>query len=288
MNPLEQYQNIKILSDPRLFQTRKKVGNKRRVCALWHYPRPMNLRILISTQCPRENRVKTVYFSQKEGELPIVINSGASYSVTLNINNFVGPIRPCSTNELNGLNAKIRTVVGDGDVQWKVQDVLGTIHTISAAAYYVPDAGVRLFSPQLYFMKHQCGSYFMDYKGSLLTLPDGTTLQFPYNNGSSLPLMLTTNHFGTSNKSAGLAFQDAQTLGDTNGLNAFINVVNKTNQNLTSAKKELLLVCYQRLGHADFQNVQRMLCQPRGDDFQHVLTPNNSNASACSRPLCAA
>ncbi len=118
-----------------------------------------------------------MYFSRKEGELPIVIGSGTSYSVTPNINDFVGPIRPCSTTELNGLNTKI-TVAGEGDVQWKVQDVFGTIRTITATAYYVPDAGVQLFSPQLYFMKHKCGSYKMDNKGSTLTLRNGITLHF--------------------------------------------------------------------------------------------------------------
>jgi hypothetical protein len=127
----------------------------------------------------------------------------------------------------------------------------------------------------------------MDYKGSLLTLRNGTTLQFPYNDGSSLPLMLTTTHFRTSNKFAGLTFQDALTIGDSNELNTFMNLVDDNNQNIMSAQKELLL-WHQRLGHADRQNVQRMLCQPGGNKFQQVLTPKNWNASTCSRPLCAA
>jgi hypothetical protein len=173
-----------------------------------------------------KDRVKTVYFSRKEGELPIVIDSGASFSVTPNIHDFVGPIRPCSRSELNGLNTKI-SVIGEGDIQWKFQDVFGTVRTLTATAYYVPDAGVRLFSPQIYFMKHQCGSYTMDHKGSSLTLRDGTTLQFPYNDGSSLPIMLTTNHFKTHDKHVGLTYQDSQTLGDINGLQAFMNVATK-------------------------------------------------------------
>jgi hypothetical protein len=102
---------------------------------------------------PTKNHVKTVYFSKKEGKLRIVIDSGASYSVTPNVDNFVGPICPYSTTEHNGLNAKI-TVVGEVEVPWKVQAVLCTIRTVSARAYYVPDAGVQLFLPQLYFMKH--------------------------------------------------------------------------------------------------------------------------------------
>jgi hypothetical protein len=108
----------------------------------------------------------------------------------------------------------------------------------------------------------------------------------------SLQQLLTINHFETSNKYIGLTYQDAQTLGDTNaigssGLKPFMNVVDETNQNLTSAQKELLL-WRQCWGHADFQNVRWLLCQPCGDKFQQVLKPKNPNASACSRLLCAA
>jgi hypothetical protein len=63
---------------------------------------------------PCTNCVKTLYFSQK-GELPIVIDSGTSFPVTPNINNLVGPIRPSSTSDFNGLNATI-TVISEGGV----------------------------------------------------------------------------------------------------------------------------------------------------------------------------
>jgi hypothetical protein len=92
----------------------------------------------------------------------------------------------------------------------------------------------------------------MDHAGTRLTLKDGTSLTFPYNSGSSLPLMLTTKHFNRSSKFVGLTYQDGQTLGNTAHLSAFLNVADKTNQNLLPAEKELLL-WHQRLGHADFQ-----------------------------------
>jgi hypothetical protein len=231
-------------------------------------------------------QAKTVYFSRKDGELPIVIDSGASYSVTPNLQDFVGPIRECSTKELNGLNAPIN-VVGEGEVDWKIQDVFGIVRSIKTTAYYVPEASVRLFSPQIYFLKWKHGSYLMDHAGTRLTLKDGTSLTFPYNSGSSLPLMLTTKHFNRSSKFVGLTCQDGQTLGNTAHLSAFLNVADETNQNLSPAEKELLL-WHQRLGHAYFQRVQQMLCQPRGQDLIQVLKPKNQASSACSRPLCAA
>jgi hypothetical protein len=45
---------------------------------------------------------KTVYLSQKEEELPIVINPGASFSMTPNLEEFLGPIEACDCAELNG------------------------------------------------------------------------------------------------------------------------------------------------------------------------------------------
>jgi hypothetical protein len=175
-------------------------------------------------------QAKTVYFSRKDGELPIVIDSGASYSVTPNLQDFIGPIRECSTKELNGLNALIN-VVGEGKVGWKIQDVFGTVRSIKTTAYYVPEASVRLFSPQIYFLKWKHGSYLMDHAGTRLTLKDGTSLTFPYNSGSSLPLMLTTKHFNRSSKFVGLTYQDGQTLGNTAHLSAFLNVADETNRN---------------------------------------------------------
>jgi hypothetical protein len=99
--------------------------------------------------------------------------------------------------------------------------------------------------------------------------------------------MLTTKHFNRSSKFVGLTYQDGQTLGNTAHLSVFLNVVDETNQNLSPAEKQLLL-WHQRMGHADFQQVQQMLCQPRGQDLRQVLKPKNQASSACSPPLCAA
>jgi hypothetical protein len=53
--------------------------------------------------------------------------------------------------------------------------------------------------------------------------------------------MCTTNLFGTQDKYIGLTYQDAQTFGDTNGLQALMNVVDDNNQNIMLAQKGLLL-----------------------------------------------
>jgi hypothetical protein len=76
----------------------------------------------------------------------------------------------------------------------------------------------------------------MDHEGTKLTPKDEMSLTFHYNSGSSLPLMLMTKHFNQSSKFVGLTYQDGQTLGNTAHLSAFLNVVDKTNQNLLLAE----------------------------------------------------
>ena len=48
--------------------------------------------------------------------------------------------------------------MGIGTVKWKIIDQLGQIATIETTAYYIPEAEVRLFSPQLYFLENKGGN----------------------------------------------------------------------------------------------------------------------------------
>jgi hypothetical protein len=226
-----------------------------------------------------------LYLSRKDNDLPIVIDSGASFSVSPTISDFVGAIRPCRTTHLNGLKGKIN-VVGEGDVEWTVQDIFGTTRKLRSTAYYIPNASVRLFSPQTYFQKLSAGSFKMDHKGTNLTLKDGTTLAFPYNAVSTLPLMLTTQYFKRSANFVGLSYADTQQLANTNQMHTFMSVANETNQNLNISQKELLF-WHQRLGHADQQQIRQMLAKPVNSDLPQVIQTKTPRASAVLHVLCA-
>jgi hypothetical protein len=126
----------------------------------------------------------------------------------------------------------------------------------------------------------------MDHKGTYLTLKDGTTLDFPYNAGSTLPLMLTAQYFKRSANFVGLSYADTQQLADTNQMHTFMSVADEANQNLTISQKELLL-WHQRLGHADQQQIQQMLAKPVNSDLAQVIQPKTPRASAISHVLCA-
>jgi hypothetical protein len=60
-----------------------------------------------------------VYTCKREEELPIVIDTGASFSVTPTISDFCGPIKPADLLSLKGLKDSV-TVCGMGPVKWEI------------------------------------------------------------------------------------------------------------------------------------------------------------------------
>ena len=223
----------------------------------------------------------TVYLSdQGDDLLPIVIDSGASISLTANNNDFVGPIRPATITELQGLShtTKVHRV---GQVIWTVRDVFGTTRTIKTQAYYVPEATVHLFSPQTYFREQQKGHLRLDHSSTTLQLHDGSLLHFPYNTNNNLPLMLPVEpcHIG-------LMFDDAMVLGDGHSMYNFMSVADESNQNLTHAQKVLLW--HWKLGHANLQWIQTLCHEPTTNHRHFVLETHHAKTSSCVLPKCAA
>ena len=127
-----------------------------------------------------EVRRVSVYFTPKEDEGPVVLDTGASISITPYGDAFVGPIEPSQLTSLTGLTDST-PVVGRGRVEWSIVDVFGVVRTIRTNAYFVPTANIRLFSPQAYFQEHDAGRCVMTASNTTLTLADGTDLVFPYN-----------------------------------------------------------------------------------------------------------
>jgi hypothetical protein len=210
----------------------------------------------------------------------IVIDSGASVSITPHVRDFRGPFQKCPTKSLDGFSSKTE-VLGMGKVTWEVQDFYGVKRTVTTIAYYVPAANIRFFSPKVYFDEQNGDSYHMKKGLTTLTLGDGTPLKFPYQPGRKLPMMLTSSHFNNPTTKSGL------TLEDTNML-ASLTVADEVNQNLTAAKQELLL-WHWKLGHADMQRVQMMIRTPQdtSPNEQNLFTKVRT-ASSCDHPLCAA
>ena len=78
----------------------------------------------------------------------------------------------------------------------------------------MPDATVRIFSPQSYFQENKQGSLMLNKFGTTLTLADQSTLHFPYQLHNNLPVMLTPE-----------------------GLNANVNMISMTKNDLEVINK---------------------------------------------------
>jgi hypothetical protein len=137
---------------------------------------------------------KEVYWGhQKRGDviIPIIIDTGASISISGEKADFYDGIQDVDPKlKIHGLNHTIQ-VKGIGKVQWKIKDQLGQIAIVETTAYYIPNAQVRLFSPQLYFIEEQGGELVMTKDGvTLQTAHDKVRLSFPINDQNNLPMAL--------------------------------------------------------------------------------------------------
>jgi hypothetical protein len=131
-----------------------------------------------------------IYVSSNNKELPIVIDTGASSSITPIASDFTSEISKADLQELKQVNGTT-PVCGQGIVDWPIEDVDGIRRSITTDAYYVPDAGIRLFSPQAYIGKNTTSMLICDSTGIRFTLKCGTVLRFPFNKSNNLPFMLT-------------------------------------------------------------------------------------------------
>ena len=228
-------------------------------------------------------RNRSVYFSNKPDDLPIVIDTGGTRSVTPVPTDFVGELQIADTEDLQGLSAST-PVKGVGTVEWTVKDVFGTVRTFRTTAYYVPDAEIRLFSPQQFFQEQQAGELWCNHQRTVLTLPEGTDLEFPYNPGSNLPMMLPDQRmFG------GVSIADAYTIMGAEPKD-YMSVAHDLNRNLTASQKELL-TWHWKLGHAHCAWIQRLASvvrkPPDGIEVP-ILKTKEKRVSACQRPFCTA
>ena len=229
---------------------------------------------LYSYEQPRLPSHPSVYISTKSHELPIVIDTGASCSVTPNIHDFVNNPLKADTTKMEGLNGESTEVVGEGTVKWRIEDQNGTVEDIETMAYYIPTANIRLFSPQIYIteqhrkQKTNC-HLLLDKSGITLTTAKGVALNFPIQHGSNLPFMLTekalkrstprdqSSHTRQLNRFANLAsflcsstfesfnreslFNSTIVKGTASKINDSKFVLQRANWNLTDAQRELLL-----------------------------------------------
>ena len=227
---------------------------------------------------------KVVYLSQgaTQCNTPIVLDSGASFSISPFEADFDGPIDSTAAKEMKGIADSLR-IKGVGTVSWPIRDVFGRTRTVTTQAFYVPDADIRLFSPQHLFQEKQSGRCIIDHLKTTLELPDGSQLQFPYCPGNNLPLMFTDQC-----ERVGLAEVD---IPNPSGLQTVFDLIAEENANLTAAQKELLL-WHCRCGHAGFGWVQTLMRNRKAEQgteaYPPVIPTVHDKAKSCDKPCCEA
>jgi hypothetical protein len=242
-----------------------------------------------------------VYHSNKPDELPIVIDTGASCSITPVHSDFISSIQPSDVPVLNNISGTT-AVVGQGIIEWNIQDANGIVKPIQTTAYYVPQATIHLFSPQVYIKADDSNTSEMTLtkQGIHLVLSCGARLFFPINCGSNLPVMLTESALNRGHKKGTFTafhlqdktlFQPSANRVNlqllTNQLSIFHSTIleksllSQDNINLSPSSKELLL-WHCRLGHADFQRILSILAKPetsrgsaeKGELERRMIHPN--------------
>jgi hypothetical protein len=237
-----------------------------------------------------------IYVSSRNDELPIVIDTGASGSISPIASDFVNGIHKADLQTLKQVNGTT-PVCGEGPVHWKIEDIDGIRRTISTDAYYVPDATIRLFSPQVYIGNNKTSNLLIDHNGTHFTLKCGTVLRFPINKSNNLPFMLTEASLRLQQKSHLVSTINLLSNKSKSTYTSLIDrsVFNRDNFNLNPAQQELLKRHCQWC-HCDMNRVRMILARPhqpkgsesRGETIRQIVVPSVTGTSVCPTFCCTA
>ena len=235
----------------------------------------------------RKNWIQAYIVSpESRDQIPIVIDTGCSVSLTPFKSDFISEIFETDAKEMHGLSSSTK-IEGYGLVQWDVIDVFGKVETVRTYSYYIPDAPIRLFSVQSYFKENDGGKMKQDQDKVIIETPKGIELTFPYDSHSNLPLIYLNQE---SDKCLGVPTDLMSNLGSTELLESTISLLDDMNHNLNVHQKELMLWHY-RLCHAGQGWIQDLMRKrklevgvPSEDPI--ILTGTHSKASSCDHPTC--
>ena len=259
--------------------------------------------------------MESVYLSKDKDSMPIVIDTGASRLITPHKSDFI----EFKTHDMSigTINASSK-VEGTGMIRWKVTDQNGETSIIETAAYYIPTASIRLYSPQYHFRESCGGSLRMDNVGLHLTLPLNRrkpALSFPYNSVNNLPLMLLSHHPHFASAMYGACPSGDEIHAAINKLHPILKDVPVVEHydlitasdtvehllmngdhraNLSSAQLELRMF-HNKMGHVHMKRIQRLVHHNKPLDSQQsegdlnppvVFRSRFAKTKTCSMPLC--
>ena len=125
----------------------------------------------------------------------MVFDTGCAHSITPVLDDFVTELEEHPSLTISGFtNADSVSPQGAGWVEWPIRDINGTTTVIRTRAYYVPQAGVRLFCPQNYDLEQDrqdegVGHYSGTRTSIRFTDEYLHELEFPFTPNIRLPLV---------------------------------------------------------------------------------------------------
>ena len=242
------------------------------------------------------NRHVSIFHTKSSTQIhPLVFDSGASISITPIKADFIEPLQPSPITSIRNLTGST-DIQYCGKVRWTVTNSDAKPVDIETTALFLPEAEVRLFSPQQYFDEHDRGVFYMDRKGSCFDTgnPTDGTIDVSYEPSNHLPMIIEDMYTQHMNQQQTLPSLLSYSDVDINNV-----VTSSSNQNLTQSQKHLLR-WHQKLGHLGFQWVQTLLRKRQWfedtiDEHGKVqstpfsfLPTNDPKAASCEASLCAA
>jgi hypothetical protein len=258
----------------------------------------------------------SAYSCTDTDSMPIVIDTGASRSLSPHRKDFITFKRHKGS---LGTISNDSQIEGKGLISWDIIDENGRKCTITTDAYYVPSATIRLYSPQFHFSENRAGKLIVTHCGVSLHLPSAvnstasSSVSFPFNSMSMLPLMLPATHPHFINALFGSPLLTPQAVHTFNPLLRELPLVetfdfvaqaedllallnDNSSSNLSTAQRELRLL-HNKMGHIHMKRLQKLLHHDAPLDSTHseanlttpiVFRSQFQSTRTCSPPLCRA
>ena len=158
---------------------------------------------------------------------------------------------------------------------------------VRTKAFYVPQALIRLFSPQMFFREQKGGHGHFDDLKVMFCGADGDYLQFLCDWHGNVPFM----HLDKEITQVGLTTKDMCNLQNPGFVEKAHNLLDENNFNLTIAQKELLL-WHIRLCHIGFnwlQSLMRKCKNEHGEQSESApIVTKDPKTSSVTPPKCPA
>ena len=184
-------------------------------------------------------------------EPPLIVDTGASTSISPKRSDFITYRESfMSIRDLSSSNQ----VHGEGLIQWNVIDTAGNEVSLIVDGCHIPQAEVRLLSPQC-LLENEGGNSHQTKEKLTLTLDTGKIMDAHYCPRSKLPcLQLAT----TFTRTCMTSFWNTTFAFATQNVSKLTTVLSDDNANMSASQKEAILI-HQRLSHANFKWLQPLM-----------------------------